>query len=232
MKKFFGIKSSSSQSPTPTPNTNTQLHQQRQLEPQRDNNNHNNNNPGLGLLHLDYDSDLDVDPQPKSKHVQFHSQDSYSSQPGPPYPSLHPQPSFDSRHGNLNSATSNCFPRASNDAPPHQLQHKLDTRLGLPKTSVPVGVGSDLQRTISPLSFSPSSISYGPSSRRGASPYGVGNVGMYNPSLARLADRDPSAIYQPLTWSEMAHQELVENLSTRERTRQEILWEVVASEER
>ena len=30
----------------------------------------------------------------------------------------------------------------------------------------------------------------------------------------------------------MAHQELVVNLSARERTRQEILWEVVASEER
>lgn len=36
----------------------------------------------------------------------------------------------------------------------------------------------------------------------------------------------------PTTWSEMAHQELVVNLSARERTRQEILWEVVASEER
>ncbi|GAC98750.1 ROM1/2 protein [Pseudozyma hubeiensis SY62] len=34
------------------------------------------------------------------------------------------------------------------------------------------------------------------------------------------------------TWSEMTHQELVRNLGPRERTRQEVLWEIVASEER
>lgn len=34
------------------------------------------------------------------------------------------------------------------------------------------------------------------------------------------------------TWSEMTHQELVQNLGPRERTRQEVLWEIVASEER
>jgi hypothetical protein len=39
-------------------------------------------------------------------------------------------------------------------------------------------------------------------------------------------------IYQPMTWSEMTDLELVENLSGRERTRQEVLWEIVASEER
>ncbi|GAA5991356.1 hypothetical protein JCM10908_003274 [Rhodotorula pacifica] len=36
----------------------------------------------------------------------------------------------------------------------------------------------------------------------------------------------------PTTWSEMVSPDLVANLSARERTRQEILWEVVASEER
>ncbi|GAA5822220.1 hypothetical protein JCM10212_002495, partial [Sporobolomyces blumeae] len=54
----------------------------------------------------------------------------------------------------------------------------------------------------------------------------------YGPSVATLNERDPNQIYAPTTWSEMAHQELVVNLSARERTRQEILWEVVASEER
>ncbi|POW05397.1 hypothetical protein PSTT_09720 [Puccinia striiformis] len=39
-------------------------------------------------------------------------------------------------------------------------------------------------------------------------------------------------IYQPMTWSEMTDLDLVENLSGRERTRQEVLWEIVASEER
>ncbi|SPO32234.1 uncharacterized protein UTRI_02791 [Ustilago trichophora] len=34
------------------------------------------------------------------------------------------------------------------------------------------------------------------------------------------------------TWSEMTHEELVRNLGPRERTRQEVLWEIVASEER
>ncbi|BGO98970.1 hypothetical protein JCM10021v2_002638 [Rhodotorula toruloides] len=55
-------------------------------------------------------------------------------------------------------------------------------------------------------------------------PYGAENGG--------FPDNDPTQIHAPTTWSEMAHQELVANLSPRERTRQEILWEVVASEER
>lgn len=46
------------------------------------------------------------------------------------------------------------------------------------------------------------------------------------------AARDGEDIYQPLTWSEMNDVDLVENLSGRERTRQEVLWEIVASEER
>ncbi|GAA5821860.1 hypothetical protein JCM3770_000619, partial [Rhodotorula araucariae] len=46
------------------------------------------------------------------------------------------------------------------------------------------------------------------------------------------ADRDPNQIYAPTTWAEMAHHDLVVHLSPRERTRQEILWELVASEER
>ena len=34
------------------------------------------------------------------------------------------------------------------------------------------------------------------------------------------------------SWSEMTQEELVMNLGSRERTRQEVLWEIVASEER
>ncbi|GAA5923599.1 uncharacterized protein JCM15063_003701 [Sporobolomyces koalae] len=73
-------------------------------------------------------------------------------------------------------------------------------------------------RAISPMSFSPSVAS------TFHNPYG--------PSATALTERDPNQIYAPTTWSDMAHQELVVNLSARERTRQEILWEVVASEER
>lgn len=45
-------------------------------------------------------------------------------------------------------------------------------------------------------------------------------------------DGDPAAIVQPMTWSQMTNSELVVNLSGRERTRQEVLWEMVGSEER
>lgn len=47
-----------------------------------------------------------------------------------------------------------------------------------------------------------------------------------------IGAKDGEDIYQPLTWSEMNDLDLVENLSGRERTRQEVLWEIVASEER
>ncbi|GAA6000018.1 uncharacterized protein JCM10292_003585 [Rhodotorula paludigena] len=77
------------------------------------------------------------------------------------------------------------------------------------------------ERAVSPASFSPSFFTSG--SARNDS---------YAPHAIDFGERDPTQIYAPTTWSEMAHHELVVNLSPRERTRQEILWEVVASEER
>jgi hypothetical protein len=41
-----------------------------------------------------------------------------------------------------------------------------------------------------------------------------------------------SAIQAAASWSEAAENDLVNNLGPRERTRQEVLWEIVASEER
>ncbi|KAG8877980.1 hypothetical protein FRB97_002866 [Tulasnella sp. 331] len=41
-----------------------------------------------------------------------------------------------------------------------------------------------------------------------------------------------SAIQMPASWSEAAEEDLVSNLGPRERTRQEVLWEIVASEQR
>ncbi|SCV67974.1 BQ2448_95 [Microbotryum intermedium] len=75
-----------------------------------------------------------------------------------------------------------------------------------------------LERTTSPLSISPSSVtsqshlSFASSPHLGGASWGVGSA--------------------PATWSELANPDLVDNVSARERTRQEILWEVVASEER
>ncbi|KPV77937.1 uncharacterized protein RHOBADRAFT_50463 [Rhodotorula graminis WP1] len=77
-----------------------------------------------------------------------------------------------------------------------------------------------VDRSLSPTSLSPS-LGHSLGTRQ------YGGVASID-----FADRDPTQIYAPTTWSEMAHQELVNNLSPRERTRQEILWEVVASEER
>jgi hypothetical protein len=41
-----------------------------------------------------------------------------------------------------------------------------------------------------------------------------------------------SRILGPVSWSEVAEVDLVSNLGPRERTRQEVLWEIVTSEER
>ncbi|GAA5908977.1 uncharacterized protein JCM6883_002570 [Sporobolomyces salmoneus] len=92
------------------------------------------------------------------------------------------------------------------------------TRSLSPSMLQPGGAGGGNGRAVSPMSFSPSVAS------SFHNPYG--------PSVSALTERDPNQIYAPTTWSDMAHQELVSNLSARERTRQEILWEVVASEER
>jgi hypothetical protein len=41
-----------------------------------------------------------------------------------------------------------------------------------------------------------------------------------------------TSVIPPVGWSEGAEGSLVSNLSAHERTRQEVLWEVIASEER
>jgi hypothetical protein len=45
-------------------------------------------------------------------------------------------------------------------------------------------------------------------------------------------DTTRSYLPQPNSWSEMAEEDLIANLGPRERTRQEVLWEIVSSEER
>ena len=51
-----------------------------------------------------------------------------------------------------------------------------------------------------------------------------------NASLERTSAR--SYLPPPNSWGEMADEELIANLGPRERTRQEVLWEIVSSEER
>ncbi|GJN91952.1 hypothetical protein Rhopal_004980-T1 [Rhodotorula paludigena] len=69
------------------------------------------------------------------------------------------------------------------------------------------------ERAVSPASFSPSFFA---SASARNDPYA--------PHAVDFGERDPTQIYAPTTWSEMAHHELVVNLSPRERTRQEILY--------
>jgi hypothetical protein len=88
----------------------------------------------------------------------------------------------------------------------------------------------------------PTDTDFGP--QRSISPLSVGSMSSTgHPSLTRLAaasysrvdqrlTSSSSQIMQPITWSEMADEDLVGNLGGRERTRQEVLWEMVGSEER
>lgn len=81
-------------------------------------------------------------------------------------------------------------------------------------------------RAISPLSF----MSCSQSGRRSSGGNTIGPAQTWGGNL--IGGRMGEDIYQPMTWSEMTDMDLVENLSGRERTRQEVLWEIVASEER
>ncbi|KAH9825103.1 hypothetical protein DFH28DRAFT_1117269 [Melampsora americana] len=81
-------------------------------------------------------------------------------------------------------------------------------------------------RAISPLSF----MSYSQSGRRSSGGMTIGPAQTWGGNL--IGGRMGEDIFQPMTWSEMTDMDLVENLSGRERTRQEVLWEIVASEER
>lgn len=51
-------------------------------------------------------------------------------------------------------------------------------------------------------------------------------------SETSYAGSTQSYIAQPNSWSEMAEDDLIANLGPVERTRQEVLWEIVSSEER
>ncbi|SJX66064.1 uncharacterized protein SRS1_13505 [Sporisorium reilianum f. sp. reilianum] len=80
------------------------------------------------------------------------------------------------------------------------------------------------------LSYSGSASSRPTSRRNSADP--VSPTGSNEPVVFPPAGAFAARSFGFPTWSEMTHQELVRNLGPRERTRQEVLWEIVASEER
>lgn len=83
-------------------------------------------------------------------------------------------------------------------------------------------------RAVSALSTTPSQRSFGYSD---TAPYEPG-IASSSQSISRLANNEEGTISAPTTWSEMVHEELVDNIGLREKTRQEVLYEIVASEER
>ncbi|CCA66948.1 hypothetical protein PIIN_00786 [Serendipita indica DSM 11827] len=58
------------------------------------------------------------------------------------------------------------------------------------------------------------------------------NVSILRPGTSMSARSQKSTVATTASWSEAAEEDLVANLGQRERTRQEVLWEIVASEQR
>lgn len=168
----------------------------------------------------------------RSRHVNFVA----SPAPSLPHPLQH-QPSIESSHGGPLA----CFPRTSNASTlaPSSSARSPTSSGSSDQIHRPVPPGppqSSTSHSASTSYLSHSQARTGSSLSRvassvGTSPYGLNSY----PSLSKLAHdgggRD-TVITSPTTWSEMVSEDLVDNLSDRERTRQEVLFEVVASEER
>ncbi|KAH8924945.1 hypothetical protein BT69DRAFT_28211 [Atractiella rhizophila] len=88
-------------------------------------------------------------------------------------------------------------------------------------------VSSHLPPHLQQLPFRPSSSQ--------STPYAYSNTGHFSPDLlfaSGSSSRDPTTIYAPVTWTEMINEsgrDLTENISGRERTRQEVLWEITTT---
>lgn len=213
MRKFlFGAKKASS--PTPLDSrTNSDLGSPGSSSTSEPTSAHHDHHKGTHSNRNEYKPE----PVRKSRHVHYDDPSETSSdssrrqqpppqqqqqqQPGarrPVTPVIHAQPSFDSRHGySAQSAASNCFPlplpRSASDSFSSGTHSAPTPQAPAPlQRDAVIGVGSDVSRTTSPLSFSPSGGAY---SIRGASPYAYGVHG--NASLARLADRDPTQSAHP-----------------------------------
>lgn len=58
------------------------------------------------------------------------------------------------------------------------------------------------------------------------------NVSLLRPGTSMSHTSTRTGVLTTASWSEAAQEDLVMNLGQRERTRQEVLWEIVASEQR
>lgn len=83
-------------------------------------------------------------------------------------------------------------------------------------------IPDSMHRAISPLSTSTVT----------SRPYFSRNLHPLDRSLVSRNSSSTTQLNPPTTWSELADPDLVDNLGGRERTRQEVLYEIVASEER
>ena len=152
-----------------------------------------------------------------------------------PFPVLTTQPSFESRHG----LQLNCFPRSTPSAttPSNSTASNSSDQLqrpSAPLAHIPVQSFTNNSNRLSthnpqvPPNRTSSSLS-NKSNIIGRSPYGLNSF----PSTSRLPlEGQDQVIQSAMTWSDLVSPDLVINLGERERTRQEVLYEVVASEER
>lgn len=114
---------------------------------------------------------------------------------------------------------------------------------GVGEESQSIAMAMFQQRSGTAMSHATTASNASSSFGNSSSHHGTGLYGAnasYYPNLAILATyaRDVSVmtggngIAQHLTWSEITDDDLVDNLGSRERTRQEVLFEMVCSEER
>lgn len=213
--------------PTPDSNPNSPIIQlggnpEKDPSPHRPQNKQSPTPIGLGLGHptqqddnsrlVHFEPNPTIRPQPSLESTQAlgcfpPSKSTSPTSPTQTSPPSSAQPKLTQSRSVSNSTTRNS-PRPS-DSPPAPLVNASV------RTGASPYAASAQSRTTSPLSFSHPS-----GGALGQSPYGYGSA---HPSLARLSERDPDQIHQPITWSELANPDLVDNVSARERVRQEIL---------
>lgn len=153
--------------------------------------------------------------------------------------------SIDSHHGVPLAA---CYPtRSASQQQPHhttpstpfpstsQATHSNEISQQRKVTNSSMRSTTDHSRAISPMSCASIATSnvhgYPAFGQPSSSSYrNNAHFGTHTPAGQSTPDSDQ--ITAPVTWAQMAGADLVGNLGGRERTRQEVLWEIVASEER
>lgn len=110
-----------------------------------------------------------------------------------------------------------------------QAAHGVDTRPSSSKSKTPT-VGKSGANGVVSKGAGPTATS--PNSQKTFTDAASINASMRSGTPYSQASQSTSRILATSSWSEAAEEDLVSNLGPRERTRQEVLWEIVASEER